>query len=206
VPFFIKKKKNITHYEAPHYVIFSIFQFSWATGWTIGVLGFDFCRGLGILLFTTASRTALGPTQPPIQWIPGIPSLGPRREADHSPPSSAEVKNVWSYTSTPHYVFMAWCLVKHFNLNLYLACSYKTSGTITELHLRFQTVNGLMGSRLPLNTNLSHFYARPVQTPITKLKLMSAGVAGLRMQSSTTAFLTYPLDGWGWSASQVQKG
>jgi hypothetical protein len=25
----------------------------------------------------------------------------PGREADHSPPSSAEVKNVWSYTSTP---------------------------------------------------------------------------------------------------------
>jgi hypothetical protein len=24
----------------------------------------------------------------------------PGREADHSPPSSAEVKNVWSYTST----------------------------------------------------------------------------------------------------------
>jgi hypothetical protein len=34
-------------------------------------------------------------------------------EADHSPPSSAEVKNAWSYTSTPQYVFMAWCLVKH---------------------------------------------------------------------------------------------
>jgi hypothetical protein len=27
-------------------------------------------------------------------------------EADHSPPSSAEVKNAWSYTSTPQYVFM----------------------------------------------------------------------------------------------------
>jgi hypothetical protein len=25
---------------------------------------------------------------------------GPGREADHSPPSSAEVKNAWSYTST----------------------------------------------------------------------------------------------------------
>jgi hypothetical protein len=25
----------------------------------------------------------------------------PEREADHSPPSSAEVKNAWSYTSTP---------------------------------------------------------------------------------------------------------
>jgi hypothetical protein len=22
-------------------------------------------------------------------------------------------KNVWSYTSTPQYAFMAWCLVKH---------------------------------------------------------------------------------------------
>jgi hypothetical protein len=38
---------------------------------------------------------ALGPTQPPIQWVPGALSLGvkrPGREADHSPPSSAEVK------------------------------------------------------------------------------------------------------------------
>jgi hypothetical protein len=67
----------------------------WATGWTIGVLGFDFRRGLVIFLFTTASRTVLGPTQPPIQWIPGALSSGVKRlgrEADHSPPSSAEVK------------------------------------------------------------------------------------------------------------------
>jgi hypothetical protein len=63
--------------------------------WTIGVLGFDFLGGLGIFLFTTAFRTALGPTQPPIQWVLGALSLGvkrPEREADHSPPSSAEVK------------------------------------------------------------------------------------------------------------------
>jgi hypothetical protein len=88
----------------------------WATGWTIGVLGFDSRRGLGIFLFTTASRTALEPTQPLIQWVPGSLSLGvkrPGREADHSLPSSAEVKNAWSYTSTPQYVFMASCLVQH---------------------------------------------------------------------------------------------
>jgi hypothetical protein len=57
------------------------------TGWTIEVLGFDFRQGLGIFLFTTASRTALGPTQPPIQWVPGSLSLGvkrPGREADYS--------------------------------------------------------------------------------------------------------------------------
>jgi hypothetical protein len=51
-------------------------------------------EGLGIFLFTTASRTALGPTQPPNQWVPGALSLGVKRpgsEADHSPQSSAEV-------------------------------------------------------------------------------------------------------------------
>jgi hypothetical protein len=47
---------------------------------------------------------ALGPTQPPIQCEPGALSLGvkwPGREADHSPPTSADVKNAWSYTSAP---------------------------------------------------------------------------------------------------------
>jgi len=37
----------------------------------------------------------LGPTQPPIQWVPGALFLEvkrPGREADHSPPPSAEVK------------------------------------------------------------------------------------------------------------------
>jgi hypothetical protein len=73
-------------------------------GWTIGVLGFDFRRELGIFPFTTAFRTALGHTEPPIQWVRGAPSLEvkrPGREADRSPPSSAEIKNAWNYTSTP---------------------------------------------------------------------------------------------------------
>jgi hypothetical protein len=76
----------------------------WATGWTIRVLVFDSRWGLRIFLLTTKSRTALGPTQPPIQWVLGALSLGvkwPGREADHSPPSSAEAKNAWSYTSNP---------------------------------------------------------------------------------------------------------
>jgi len=36
----------------------------------------------------------------------------PGREADHTPPSSAEVKNAVRYTSNPQYVFMTWCLIK----------------------------------------------------------------------------------------------
>jgi hypothetical protein len=86
------------------------------TGWTMGWSRFDSRRGLGIFLFDIMSRPALGPTQSPIQRVPEALSLGikrPEREADHSLPSSAEVKNAWIYTSIPRYVFMAWCLVKH---------------------------------------------------------------------------------------------
>jgi hypothetical protein len=56
------------------------------------------------------SRPALEPTQPSIQLAPGALSPGikrQRREADYSPPTSAEVKEMWIYTSTPPYTFMA---------------------------------------------------------------------------------------------------
>jgi hypothetical protein len=46
-----------------------------------------------IFLFPTTLRLALG------------------CEADHSPPSSAKAKNVWSCTSTPIHIFMAWYLI-----------------------------------------------------------------------------------------------
>jgi hypothetical protein len=55
--------------------------------------GFDSRQRQDIFLFSTASRPALGPTQ----WVPEAVSPVVKRqwrEADHSPPSSAEVKNV----------------------------------------------------------------------------------------------------------------
>jgi hypothetical protein len=61
-------------------------------------------------ILVTSSRPVLGPTQPPIQWVPGTLFPGVKRpglEADHSPPASAEVKKTWLYTSTPPYAFMA---------------------------------------------------------------------------------------------------
>jgi hypothetical protein len=66
--------------------------------------------GIKNFLFSTSSRPALGPTQPPIQWVPGALSSGANlqgREADQSPPASAEVKNTWIYNSTATYAFMA---------------------------------------------------------------------------------------------------
>jgi hypothetical protein len=61
-------------------------------------------------LFSMSSRPVLGPTQPPIQWVPRDLSPGvkrPGREADHSSLASAEVKKMWIYTFTPPYAFMA---------------------------------------------------------------------------------------------------
>jgi hypothetical protein len=60
-------------------------------------------------LFSVSSRPALRPTQSPIQWVPR--ALSPTvkrqgREADHSTPTSAEVRKMWIYTSPPPYAFM----------------------------------------------------------------------------------------------------
>jgi hypothetical protein len=59
---------------------------------------------MGFFLFATASTPALGPNQPPNQWVAGALSTEverKKREANHSPLSTSEVKNAWSYTCTP---------------------------------------------------------------------------------------------------------
>jgi hypothetical protein len=74
----------------------------------------------GFSLFPTAVGHA--------QWVQGDLTSGikpPGREVDHSFPSNAEVKNIWSYTSTPPswcgayfsdgYVCMSSYLVKHWD-------------------------------------------------------------------------------------------
>jgi len=69
----------------------------------------------------TTSRTALGPTQPPIQRVAG--ALSPRvkrsgREADHSRPSSAEVKewmDLYLHSPNTHSWRGAQLKIKHRN-------------------------------------------------------------------------------------------
>jgi hypothetical protein len=55
-----------------------------------GLAGYN-SRQCNILLFSTQSIRNLGLIHSPIQKVPGI--KWQRREADHSPPSNAEVKN-----------------------------------------------------------------------------------------------------------------
>jgi hypothetical protein len=59
------------------------------------------------LLHVVQSGSGVHPTSYPI----GTGGSLPGSEADHSPPTSAEVKKTWVYTSTPLYAFMAKCLL-----------------------------------------------------------------------------------------------
>jgi hypothetical protein len=64
-----------------------------------------------IFLFPIASRPALRPTQPLIQWVLGLFPQGLKQqvcEADHSPASSAKVKNGGATCSHPY--ASSWCV------------------------------------------------------------------------------------------------
>jgi hypothetical protein len=77
------------------------------TAGAVGRTGFDFQQGQEIFVFSTASRTALNPTQPPTWLSPGIKRLG--READHfhHVPRPKMMKLHFRF----HIHLMAWCLI-----------------------------------------------------------------------------------------------
>jgi hypothetical protein len=60
------------------------------------------------LLHVVQTGSGVHPTSYPMGTggsFPGVKRQG--READHSSPTSAKVKKMWIYISTPRYVFMA---------------------------------------------------------------------------------------------------
>jgi hypothetical protein len=80
--------------------MWSLSSLSTVTRLRAGLPRFDSRRGQELFVFVNASRPALVATHPSIQWVPAANSMGvkwPGREADHSPQSSAKVKNEWSY-------------------------------------------------------------------------------------------------------------
>jgi hypothetical protein len=73
-------------------------------GYELDDLEFQSWQGKDIFHLYKSSRLALVHTQPPFKYIKGTLSLGVkqrRHEADHSPPSNAEVKIDRSFNTTP---------------------------------------------------------------------------------------------------------
>jgi hypothetical protein len=102
---------------------------------------------LGIFLFTTASRKALGPTQTPIQWVLGALCLEvkwPGHESDHWLLSSAKVKEwVELYLHSPNSPSWRGAQLKHrdnftFCLYLYLLGLYILSTLFSNFLILFQ--------------------------------------------------------------------
>jgi hypothetical protein len=79
-------------------------------------------------------------------------SLGvkrPGREADRSPPYSAEAKNSWSYTSTPQYVLLALCSVKaQGQVYLYFLCLPSPDYYWAQMHFKKAVIYKALGSFL----------------------------------------------------------
>jgi hypothetical protein len=96
------------------------------------------------------SRPALGPTQPPVQWVPGVLSPRPGRDADHSPSSSAEVKNEYELYFSPPSATMACsgtALQKNVTTYLFLQCFSLISHHKAVMNLR--TTTGILWRNAP---------------------------------------------------------
>jgi hypothetical protein len=87
----------------------------YSAGLRAGWSGLQVLGGAGDFCLHHRIQTGSGahPASYPIGAKGSFPGVKrPGREADHSLQPSAEVKNAWSYTSTPQYAFMALCSVK----------------------------------------------------------------------------------------------
>jgi hypothetical protein len=86
-----------------------------ALGYGLNDRWFESRQRLVIFHYTTASRPALGSTQPPIQWVSRTLSLGVKRpghEADHNLNLVPRSRMHGAVPPLPHYAFMSWCSVK----------------------------------------------------------------------------------------------
>jgi hypothetical protein len=80
----------------------------WATGWTSLGKVWEF-----FLHHRIQTGSGTHPASNPMSTRGSFLRVKrPGRETDHSPPPSAQVKNSWSYASTPQYAFMARYSVK----------------------------------------------------------------------------------------------
>jgi hypothetical protein len=92
--------------------------------------------------FFVTSKPALAFTQPPSPWITG--ALSPvvkrlRHEADHSPPTSAEVTIAWIHTSL---IQLCIFLSDNLNFDAFLICYFSkiTNDCVTQTNVVIKTL------------------------------------------------------------------
>jgi hypothetical protein len=92
--------------------------FDIATGYELDdrIIGVRFPSGVGN--FSLRNRVQTGSGAHRTSFPMGTGGFFPRGKAAGSIHLVSKSKNVWSCTSTPPYVFMAWCLVKHRDFTL----------------------------------------------------------------------------------------
>jgi len=93
--------ENINRIKLTKFTILWLFNDNGtATSYGLDGSGFESWNGKDTYLFSKTVQTGSGAHPAPCSMGMGVPPRPPR-EAHHSPPFSAEVKNEWSYTTTP---------------------------------------------------------------------------------------------------------
>jgi hypothetical protein len=82
--------------------------------------------------FFSSHDVLIGSVDHPASYPVGTRGKGPVREAYHSLPTSAKVKNTWIYTSTLPYAFMAQCFNSYVQGQLYWLTSHRDKCTISR--------------------------------------------------------------------------
>lgn len=133
-------------------------------------LGFNIWQWQVIFLFCMTFRPAQGSRKSQL-WVPKFFSNRgkPTKAWGCSPPTSSELKNVWSYTSPQ--TFMAWCLIKRRTLPLYPLLDERNcwpfakgidhflwNSTVTEeLHNVWGVVNFFMHKQTIINVHKHNY-------------------------------------------------
>jgi len=106
--------------------------------------GIQFPTGAMIEIFSFRHRVQNGSGAHPASYPMGTGGFypgkkRPKREADHLPPCSVEVKNAWSYTTTPQCVLMAWRLVRSpkYDIKIVSLHNYHATKTSWEVGISF---------------------------------------------------------------------
>jgi hypothetical protein len=123
-------------------------------------------------------------------WLPRIPSSRiklPRPAANFSPPSSAEVENAWTYTSTPPCIYMAWFLVIYI-LNIWRSKLW-----------RWQWVALRMRARDRVTTC-------PPPPPLSPKLVLCKWGAAVPLRRTAVSWVCSPVLAAGWSLCSVPTG